>query len=97
MLTCLLIEAGSSFGSLRYFLVDLLSDLGRWALDVHDGAPGHEDGRGLRAPRHLDPERSVVLEEERCGYGLRLAPYQLGWFVLIQVRTEHVGDEDPVP
>src|SRR3954447_899513 len=91
------VKVRSSLGSLRDLLVDLLPDLRRRALDVHHGAPGHEDGRRLRAPRHLDPQRPVVLEEERSGDGLRLAADRLGWFVLIQVRTGHVGDEDPVP
>src|SRR5215212_5884613 len=93
----LLRRAGFSSRSLRYFFVDLLPHLRRWSLDVQDGAPGHKDGRGLRGSSHLDPQRSVVLQKERSGYGFWLALDQLGGFILIEVGAGHVSDEDPVP
>src|SRR5215212_9340273 len=83
--------------SLRYFLVDLLSHLRRRSLHVQDSAPRHKDGRGLRGSSHFDPQWSVVLQKERSGYGFRLAPDQLGGFILIEIGAGHVSDEDPVP
>ena len=45
---------------------------------------------------HFDPQRSVVLQKERSGYGFRPALDQLGGFILIEVGAGHVSDEDPV-